>query len=264
MAIYRSISDVPDNFFQGVPVVIPTFNQLTFCKNTIARLKDFGLNNFIILDNGSTYQPFLEWLNHSEYPAVIDFRNPGPRDFWANSEIYSRLPKNFIVTDPDLEYPESIPISLVSDLLEISKKNGWHKLGLGLSREPADKMVPLVNDWEKNYWINILAHTPSGDPIYEAKVDTTFALYNKDFVRGPGVLEPEGEFFTAPRICGKYICIHLGWYLDAKVPIEEHSYYFENAAKWASTIRETKRVKYSLIAKIRFLVSRYFPFKELT
>ena len=241
---------MPERFFSGVPVIVPTFNQMTFCKNSISRLRDFGLNNFLILDNGSTYEPFVEWLRESENPVIIDFTNPGPRNFWLNSEIYSRLPKNFIVTDPDLEYPESIPTSLVSDLVEISNSFGWHKLGLGLSLERSDKMYPQVNEWEKDYWIDVLAHSSSGDPIYDAKIDTTFALYNKDFVQEPGVIEPGGEFFTAPRICGKYTCIHLGWYTEKPVPIEEQLYYLKSVTKWASTIREVKREESSLRHKL--------------
>jgi hypothetical protein len=58
-------------------------------------------------------------------------------------------------------------------------------------------------------------------------------------------LKPGGEFFMAPRVCGRYICDHLGWYTEAPGPIEEHLYYRENATKWASTIREAKREKYS-------------------
>lgn len=238
--IYDSIDNIPEIFFENVPVVIPTFNQLTYCKNTIFRLKDFGLVNFIILDNGSTYDPFLEWINDIEYPVLVDNQNPGPREFFVNMSIWNRLPEIFIATDPDLEYPSQIPASLVEDMIELSESHNWSKIALGLNTDPEDEMYPMVKDWERSYWTDIIAHTKYGDPIYNAKTDTTFALYNKKYVRRPGDLNWNGDFFVSPRICGNYLCNHLGWYKNINISDNEHDFYKSNASAWASTINALK------------------------
>lgn len=238
----NDFSKIEAKWLKNMPVIIPTFNQLTLCKNTISRLKDFGLINFILLDNGSTYQPFIDWIKEIEYPVVIDNTNPGPRNFFVNNNIWNRLPNTFIVTDPDLEYPSSIPPSLINDMLKISNRYCLPKVALGLNTEPSEKMHPMVKNWERDYWVNILGYTEKKDPIYFAKTDTTFALYNKKFVTRPGDLSWDGNFFTSPRICGRYLCNHLGWYIDSYND-DESIYYKNTAAAWSSTVQELNRNK---------------------
>lgn len=239
--IYNKIEEIPTHFFAGTPVIIPSYNQLYYIKNTIKQLKRFGLENFIILDNGSTFRPLVKWFVGTQVPVVINSSNPGPRDFFTNVEIWNRLPNYFIVTDPDLEYPEAIPETLVNDLIQLSEKHEWPKIALGLYKEDAKNMVPMVKDWEVDYWKNIIAKTESGDPIYEAKTDTTFALYNKKFVTRPFDLSWDGDFFTAPRVCGKYLCKHWGWYYKKPVPNDEYRFYKNTITHWSSTEHELKR-----------------------
>jgi len=242
MTIYRTINDVPNEFFKEVPVVIPTYNQLTYTKNTIERLQDFNLTNFIILDNGSEYPPFVKWIRESNYPVVVDGKNPGPRNFWVNPEIYNRLPEQFIVTDPDLAYPSDLPKTLVGDLIELSELHEWSKVALGLNTEPAVKLYGMVKDWEREHWRTILTYTTTGDPVYQAKTDTTFALYNKNFITRPYALDWNGDFFSSPRVCGKYLCDHLGWYLERNIPEDEYRFYVQNASKSiSSTLAQTHR-----------------------
>jgi glycosyltransferase involved in cell wall biosynthesis len=240
--LYKNFNSIPNDSLNNVPVIIPTFNQPTWCKNTIERLKDFGLTNFIILDNGSTDPHFVEWFSQTDIPVVVDKSNPGPRNFFTNMAIWNRLPEIFIVTDPDLEYPSSIPLSLVSDMIDLTEKNKWSKIAIGLNTEPSSKMYPSVKKWEKDYWNNIIDHSPYGDPVYDAKTDTTFALYNKKYVTRPGSLAWDGDFFTSPRICGNYMCNHLGWYLDKKLPQEEIDFY-EGRSAWSFTLSLLKNEK---------------------
>lgn len=241
--LYNSFIDIPEKYFTNVPVIIPTFNQLSFCKNTIKRLKDFELTNFIILDNGSSYPPFVNWLTETEYPVVVYRNNPGPRYFFTNPEIWNRMPQHFIVTDPDLEYPQTIPTSLVSDMIRLTNEEGWSKVAIGLDTEPTEKMYDMVKSWESAYWQTIIKYMPSGDPVYDAKTDTTFALYNKKYVSRPGDLGWNADFFTSPRICGNYMCRHLGWYIEKDIPQEEIDFYEKNASAWSSTNQEIKKRK---------------------
>lgn len=238
---YNSVKEIPSHFFANTPVIIPSYNQFYYIKNTIKQLKRFGLENFIILDNGSTYRPLLKWFAGTPIPVVINSNNPGPRDFFTNPEIWDYLPNYFIVTDPDLEYPNAIPDSLVEDLKEISEENFWPKVALGLYKEDAKNMVPMVKEWEVDYWKNVIGYTKNKNPIYEAKTDTTFALYNKKFVTRPYDISWDGNFFTAPRVCGVYLCKHWGWYYKKPLPKEEYTFYKNTITHWSSTEHELRR-----------------------
>jgi glycosyltransferase involved in cell wall biosynthesis len=239
--IYPYFKQIPMHFFLGIPVIIPSFNQLYYVKNTIKQLKRFGLFNFIILDNGSTYPPLVKWFEETKIPVVIDLSNPGPRTFFTDSEIWERLPNYFIVTDPDLEYNEKTPDSLVDDLIEISETFCFPKIALALDKSDTEAMIPIVEDCEGGYWKTVIARTKYGDPIYDAKTDTTFALYNKKFVTRPGLLAWDADFFTAPRIAGRFTCKHWGWYYKKPVPKNEHEYYKNTATHWSSTEHELKK-----------------------
>lgn len=239
--IYNKIEEIPTHFFSGIPVIIPSYNQLYYIKNTIKQLKRFGLENFVIFDNGSTYPPIFKWFEQTNFPVVIDPSNPGPRDFFVNINIWNKLPNYFIVTDPDLEYSDKTPDTLVKDLMEISDLMKWPKISLALDTSEEDKMVPMVKEWEKEYWVNVIATTKYGDPIYQAKTDTTFSLYNKKFVTRPGLLAWDADFFTAPRIAGNFTCKHWGWYYDKPAPKYEQEFYKNTATHWSSTEHELKR-----------------------
>jgi glycosyltransferase involved in cell wall biosynthesis len=239
--IYNNVQEIPRHFFAGIPVIIPSYNQLYYIKNTIRQLKRFGLETYIILDNGSTYSPLLKWFNGCPYPVLINSSNPGPRDFFTNKQIWERLPKIFIVTDPDLEYGLDTRLTLVEDLINISNEHAWGKVALGLIVEDGDHIVPMAKDWEADYWKRIIATTRFGDPIYDAKTDTTFALYNKDYIKTPYDLNWNGDFFTAPRVCGSYLCKHWGWYYKRPVPKDEYRFYKNTITHWSSTEHELKR-----------------------
>lgn len=239
--IYNKIEEIPAHFFSDVPVVIPSFNQLYYIQNTIKQLERFDLKKFIILDNGSTYPPLLKWFEKIDIPVVIDLSNPGPRNFFINQNIWNILPNYFIVTDPDLQYNHKTPNTLLKDLIEISELMKWPKIGLALDTSEENKMVPMVREWEKDYWQLKIATTKYGDPIYLAKTDTTFSLYNKKFVSRPGVLAWDADFFTCPRIAGNFTCKHWGWYYEKPVPKKEEEFYKNTATHWSSTEHELKR-----------------------
>lgn len=236
--LYKEISEIPEKYFSNIPVIIPTFNQLWYCNNTINQLKRFGLNNFIIIDNGSTYTPFIKWTRDCEHPCVMNYNNPGPRDFFVNKAIWERLPDIFIVTDPDLDYPDSVPSTLVNDLVNLSSEHKWPKISVGLTTDPADEMYEPVKNWEADYWKDIIAYTQYNDPIYRAKTDTTFAVYNKKFITRLFDLSWDGEFFTSPRVCGQYTCKHWGWYYETPVPKDEYDFCKERVGLWSSTEHE--------------------------
>ena len=213
-------------------VIIPVFNQKWFLENTIKKLRRLRLSNIIIFDNGSTYPPLLHFYHETKIPVCVFPSNPGPRHFVKSSKIWKQLPNIFIATDPDLEYPDEMPKTVVQDLIDLTSKHKLGKIGLALdiSQEKLyiENQFNDIRTWEGKFWQEIIDTTPGGDPVYKAKIDTTFALYRKEFYTG---------WYPAPRVAGRYCCYHYGWYKDRPGPQVEHDYYDNHKAKWSSTQR---------------------------
>ena len=51
---------------RDVPVLIPAFNNPTYLRKMIEQLRGVGLPNIIVVDNGSDYPPFLDYLDSLE------------------------------------------------------------------------------------------------------------------------------------------------------------------------------------------------------
>lgn len=83
--------------------------------------------------------------------------------------------------------------------------------------------------WESFYWENVL---PYDGIIYDAPIDTTFALYR------PGNIKNK-DFFKAIRTGALYIVRHLGWYETSK---ENQKYYNEKGNR-ASTSFNNKEIQ---------------------
>jgi glycosyltransferase involved in cell wall biosynthesis len=213
-------------------VIIPVFNQKWLLHNTIKKLRRLGLRNIIIFDNGSTYPPLLYFYRKTKIPVCVFPSNPGPRYFVECSAIWQQLPNIFIVTDPDLEYPDEIPKTVVQDLIDLTSKHKLGKIGLALDRSQENlyvsNIIHHVRTWEGNFWQEIIDTTPGGDPVYKALIDTTFALYRKEFYT---------DWYPAPRLAGRYCCYHYGWYKDRPGPQVEHEYYDKHKTFWSSTQR---------------------------
>lgn len=214
--------------------IIPTFIQKTYLKNTINQLSKFKINNFLIIDSYSNDEDMYNYLKsiESDKVKVIYLKeNLGPRYFYTNKELYNSLPQNFIVTDPDLKYNESLPKTFVLDLLKLTEEYKVGKAGLALDISQSQKITEECRLWEKKYWSNKIGYTKYNDPIYKADIDTTFAVYNKEFIKNTTF---PGDFFKSIRVAGKFTAKHLGWYIQKNIPEEELKRYKENQ-KWSST-----------------------------
>jgi len=73
-------------------------------------------------------------------------------------------------------------------------------------------------EWEEQFWKTPLSRTRSGDRIYRADIDTTFAVYNKRY------FDP-ADCLKAVRIADRHTCRHLPWYRDNLLTPDEEDYY---------------------------------------
>ncbi|MEO9168669.1 MAG: glycosyltransferase family A protein [Aestuariivirga sp.] len=219
-----------------IPVVIPTFNNVTYCKNMIEQLRERGALEIIVFDNASTHKPMRKFLaSPPKHVSVFaGAENLGPFHAIMNPMCLALLPNYFCVTDPDLEFGSDMPNSFLRELAQLTHRFKVGKAGLALDISDRELMhqkeFPMATgpftiwDWEKQFWKKSVGTTTGGDPIYRAPIDTTLAVYNKLYYR------PK-KYWDAVRVAGRYTCKHLPWYKSNGLPAEEETYYRSRATR---------------------------------
>jgi hypothetical protein len=239
---------IPDD----IPIIIPTFNTPTYLKSMIDQLEDRGWTNVIICDNNSTYQPMLDLLDKlsNKYDVVLWSKNMGPRVYTEDKDICSRMPKYFIVTDPDLLFNEKMPANSIDKMKRIVDMYEVSKVGLAIdidSSEERDRFfnADQIDRWERIYWSRKIDRYPEKDDLYAAPIDTTFSLYNRDRFLSE-IDNVDGRMTcntSAIRIAGRFTCRHMGWWAKQPLTDDEHNFY-KNTHTWSSTENEKKRLGY--------------------
>ena len=185
-----------------------------------------GLYKIVLIDNDSKYPPLIKYLNSTDYQVIETMNNVGHTVPW-NSQIIRLLSPNdfYVVTDPDV-VPVLDSIDVISKLLEVHSKFPNHlKVGLGLNIDDLPDEYILkkeVIEWESQFWKRIL-----DKGVYEASVDTTFALY-KPYTY---------NYFLSPslRTGHPYTARHLPWYITSSKPTIEDVFYKSRLDKNVNT-----------------------------
>jgi hypothetical protein len=118
----------------------------------------------------------------------------------------------FCVTDPDLILNPEMPEDFVAQLVALTERLSIGKAGLALDIAERSTMRQedfligehpwKIWDWEKQFWQDQLDPLPSGDQVFRANIDTTFAVYNKRFF-------DRSDPLKAVRAAGRFTCKHL-------------------------------------------------------
>jgi hypothetical protein len=218
-----------------LPVVINSFNQLTYLRNSVENFVRNEFKNIIILDNGSSYEPLIEFYNNlpdlfteAVKPLVIYYNaNMGPRYFHQSRLFSQLLPCAHIYTDPDLHFDDLAP-NFCSYLLDLSHKYKLFKVGSALTLPTEDEIkpglfmkpgettqqIPML-EWESQFWQSELEPR-----IYNAPIDTTLHLFNPDY------FEASPYFLVGLRVAlPGFEVKHLPWYKNDAVHLEEDLYY---------------------------------------
>lgn len=208
-----------------IPVIINNRNLLTWPKMMLAKiqsLKDVG--DIIILDNGSDYEPLLEWYN-TRPCEIIKIRNLGHTAPWDSGLVDKINSRYYVVTDPDMGIDElpNDTLSILKEKLQVNPELG--KIGLGLIWKTVQSDSPYYNhlqSYEKMRWEN--SKIKNGVYI-DVLVDTTFALYNRPnyFIGGGSLPEP-------------YVARHYPWEFTEleRSNHQEFSYYLKSASTSSS------------------------------
>jgi hypothetical protein len=210
-------------------IFICNYNRLQTTKKLVELLNAKGYFNIVILDNGSSYQPLLDWYatlyttkvhfckNNYGPEAIDQVRNYEPE--FQNKYNHIVLNEYHVYTDSDVIPVEDIPDTFIDDMVRLCKIYEIPKLGLSLKIDDLPDHYPLKDRvvrhessfFEREYIDDTLAR------LFKAPVDTTFA------VNAPGM--PCGYSDLAYRVAGKYFARHEPWYLNPSDLPADESYY---------------------------------------
>ena len=243
-------TDLSSYLQSQIPVLVPCFNNVTYSRNMLTQLIKLGFDNIILLDNNSDdpgMRSFLQNIDGTLATVIFQGKNLGPRHCVQDADSREFLPQYFCVTDPDLEFNPALPADWLAQMINLTEKYQVGKAGFALDLSEPELMQDYdirihdrrfkIWEWEAQYYLTQLETMRSGDPVYQAKVDTTFAVYNKKYLK----FDNTEQFYTAVRVAGKYTCKHLPWYKQTEVPEAELNNYWKTGAEWASQSQWMKK-----------------------
>ncbi|WP_418982904.1 glycosyltransferase [Alistipes sp.] len=223
--------------FRQIPIIINNYNRLEYPRRLIDYLTARGYDNIYIIDNHSTYPPLLKWYAECPFNVIRLKENVGYLSFNKTAVHKMFADQYFVYTDPDVLPAEECP----DDFLEyfyrlLQRYPEAAKVGFSLKIDDlpdhfADKKHVIA--WESRFW-----EKPVEPDVYEADIDTTFALYRPNFPVG------SGRWGMRLRTGGRYTARHLPWYIDSEHLSEEERYYqssVKTAAHWSGRVAEADR-----------------------
>lgn len=212
------------NLNGNIPVFIVHHEQPEYLENMMSQLLRLGVNerDIVILDNASAGVDSIALLEKAHASGINVTRlerNFGPHGIFA-PESGIRWPEVFALTDPDLEFDPRMPRSFREDFARIALVCKVWKCGCAISLADAHLFSKrpylqglTIEEWERQYWKKKYDDLPADlrlqlrgwdADVYNAPVDTTFAVYLRD--------APRKDFMEGVRVAGAFSCRHLPWY----------------------------------------------------
>ena len=199
----------------SVPILINCRDRLESLLALIDYLERAGQDRIYLLDNDSAYPPLLHYLDKSPHEVIRLGRNLGRLAPWEG-DVFEELgiKDRFVFTDPDIVPGEDCPLDAVEYFAEVlDRYPDRDKVGFGLRIDDLPDGYPFKSEvvtWESQFWRQTLAPR-----LYEAPIDTTFALY-----RAP----TQHDLGRALRTGYPYVAHHRPWYLFDPLPEDEAFY----------------------------------------
>lgn len=203
-----------------IPIIVNNFNRLTMLLDLLSSLEKRGYNNIIILDNGSTYPPLLEYYDKSCPYEIIRLENLGFKALWRAKEVRKRFCGDYyIYTDSDVVFDDECPDDVVCRMFDLLKNKYKTAFKIG----PAIRIDNLPDCYEHKAKViaceSCYFDDKRDDGLYRAPIDTTFALYR------PRIGLSRRSSLESYRMAAPYTIRHQPWYEDSQNPNEEELYY---------------------------------------
>jgi hypothetical protein len=208
-----------------IPIVINCRDRVSALRALVAWLEHAGYQRIYFVDNDSSYQPLVDYYNKTPHTVLRLEQNLGHKAPWL-SGIVDQIAQGgyYIVSDPDVVPVEGCPADAVAVFYEALRRFPQYvKAGFGLKIDDLPdtyRFKDQVQWWEARAW-----STPIASSLFDAGIDTTFALYR------PG---SPFRLWPALRTGPPYVARHMAWYIDSDNLPEEEQYYRQNARPDAS------------------------------
>ncbi|MEI6515718.1 MAG: glycosyltransferase family 2 protein [bacterium] len=212
--------------YYDIPIIINNRNRHTCLRLMIDWLMSAGYKNIVVLDNNSRYKPLLDYYKNSPVKVIYLKENMGHLAFWKTPVYREYYRDYYVYTDPDILPVAECPADFMSHFMALLNKNpNVEKVGFGLKIDDLPDTYDRKNEviyWENQFWQKEIE-----TGVYDARIDTTFALY-KPFTNA--ALWPQ----NALRTGGNYVARHLPWYEDSRNETEESRFYRAEVKEGAS------------------------------
>lgn len=204
----------------GVPIYVICRDRLTSLRALVDWCERAeSVSRVVLLDNESTYEPLLEYLNQSQH-EVRRTANLGPSGAFRQASA-DGFP--YVITDPDIVPRGDCPLDAITKFIDVLNQCQWARcIGFGLDISDIPDDYPYKGDvirCESWYWATMAEGTPI--PAFHASIDSTFAVYAR----------PDG---TSLRSGYPYIARHADWYLTRPFPPDIEHYLVRSSAHGAN------------------------------
>jgi hypothetical protein len=203
-----------------VPIFINCRDRLQPLIALLNYLERAGQDRIYLLDNDSAYPPLLEYLSDTPHRVIRLGRNLGRLALWdANVLAELSITGRFVFSDPDVVPVAECPRDAIEYFAEIlDAYPDRAKAGFGLKIDDLPDRYRFKNEvvvWESQFWEQRLAAR-----LYDAPIDTTFALYQRP---------TQHEIDRSIRTGYPYVARHTPWYLDDRSLPDDEAFYRERA-----------------------------------
>lgn len=210
----------------SVPIFINCRDRLEPLLALLSYLERAGQKEIYLLDNDSAYPPLLEYLAATPHRVIRLGRNVGRLSLWDASVLAElNVTGRFVFSDPDIVPDAECPLDAIEYFAEIlDAYPDREKVGFGLKIDDLPDSYRFKNEvivWESQFWERHLAPR-----LYDAAIDTTFALYRRPMPHG---FERSLGFERSIRTGYPYVARHTPWYVDERSLSDDEAFYRERA-----------------------------------
>lgn len=207
-----------------IPIYLTTRDYGSAAAAMVRRLLLIPDARPIIVDNGSTWAPWLAWMRRAPCEVLRNDGNLGPRAGLARMEATAGDADFYVITDADLDI-DHVPLDVLDVLRSaLDRFPAIGKVGLSIEIEdvpPAYRFRDQVLANERPYWNDAVEH--DGRRLWRSMIDCTFAMLRRG--------EPYTAYGPALRVDRPYTARHIPWYITPENESPEFRYYLENCPR---------------------------------
>jgi hypothetical protein len=221
--------------WRDTPIFILNHDRLDLgFRDLLVWLRRAQMTAIRVVDSGSTYPPLLDFYDSSAMRGITLIRaeNLGYEAIWKmNLPSAILLPgQRYILTDADVVPDPACPLDLVHRMHEVADRFAPAKVGPAIRIDNLPECFAQRDHMrlcEADYWRRPVMGEDGEQVGWDAALDTTFALYEREWERWP-LLESGGVRHI--RLAAPYLVNHIPWFSDSANLSAEERYYRAHVA----------------------------------